>query len=76
MHNHKRTIIKFYLFVSMRMTEFGPVYKTTNPNDFKNLINSLTASGGGDLPEMSLSGLQVRSFIVLKMLLQLKSGKV
>ncbi|XP_028277317.1 von Willebrand factor A domain-containing protein 7-like [Parambassis ranga] len=48
-----------YILVPFNDPDFGPVYKTTNPNDFKNLINSLTASGGGDYPEMSLSGLEL-----------------
>jgi len=32
---------------------------TTNADVFKESINKLTAGGGGDLPELSLSGLQV-----------------
>ncbi|XP_023818662.1 von Willebrand factor A domain-containing protein 7-like [Oryzias latipes] len=33
--------------------------KTTDPKVFKGYINSLTPYGGGDTPEMSLSGLQL-----------------
>lgn len=46
-----------YFFVSQK--EFGPVIKTTDKNYFKKEINKLTASGGGDEPEMSMSGLRV-----------------
>uniref|UniRef100_A0A3P8S1Z2 von Willebrand factor A domain containing 10, tandem duplicate 1 n=1 Tax=Amphiprion percula TaxID=161767 RepID=A0A3P8S1Z2_AMPPE len=38
---------------------FGPVIRTTDADAFKVSINSLTANGGGDNPEMSLSGLQL-----------------
>lgn len=41
------------------MSGFGPLKKTTDPEVFKNTINSLSAAGGGDVPEMSLSALQV-----------------
>ncbi len=32
---------------------------TTNADIFKDSINKLSASGGGDIPELCLSGLQV-----------------
>lgn len=41
---------------------FGPLIVTTNPDVFKGKINTLSASGGGDIPELSLSGLQVSTF--------------
>ncbi|XP_055082677.1 uncharacterized protein LOC117381964 [Periophthalmus magnuspinnatus] len=41
------------------MTYFGPLMRTTDANEFKKAINALTPNGGGDLPEMSLSGLQL-----------------
>ncbi|KAM4726270.1 LOW QUALITY PROTEIN: von Willebrand factor A domain-containing protein 7-like [Anableps anableps] len=37
---------------------FGPLIRTTDPG-FKTYINSLHPNGGGDAPEMSLSGLQL-----------------
>eukprot|EP00063_Salmo_salar_P069230 XP_014044065.1 PREDICTED: von Willebrand factor A domain-containing protein 7-like isoform X2 [Salmo salar] len=40
-------------------TDFGPLMRTTDPDVFKAQINALSADGGGDFPEMSLSGLQV-----------------
>lgn len=46
-----------YFYVSQK--DFGPVIKTTDKNYFKEEINKLTASGGGDEPELSMSGLQV-----------------
>lgn len=39
--------------------DFGPIVMTSNADIFKGKINSLTADGGGDTPEMALSGLQV-----------------
>lgn len=40
--------------------DFGPLMRTTDPDVFKAQINALSAAGGGDFPEMSLSGLQVQ----------------
>ena len=33
---------------------------TTDPNVFRAWLSNLTAAGGGDYPELALSGLQVR----------------
>lgn len=33
--------------------------RTTDPDKMKNEVSKLTATGGGDVPEMCLSGLQV-----------------
>ncbi|KAE8287386.1 von Willebrand factor A domain-containing protein 7 Protein G7c Precursor [Larimichthys crocea] len=48
-----------YILVPFNDPDFGPLTRTTDPNVFKNAINALTATGGGDFPEMSLSGLQL-----------------
>ncbi|XP_026183681.1 von Willebrand factor A domain-containing protein 7-like isoform X2 [Mastacembelus armatus] len=48
-----------YILVPFNDPEFGPLIRTTDPEAFKKSINSLTADGGGDAPEMSLSGLQL-----------------
>ncbi|KAM8740973.1 von Willebrand factor A domain-containing protein 7-like [Acanthopagrus schlegelii] len=48
-----------YILVPFNDPDFGPLMRTTDPDKFKNAINSLSATGGGDLPEMSLSGLQL-----------------
>lgn len=37
----------------------GPLTVTTDADLFKGIIDKLSASGGGDIPELSLSGLQV-----------------
>lgn len=42
--------------------DFGPLIVTTDPDVFKAKINTLSATGGGDIPELSLSGLQVSTF--------------
>uniref|UniRef100_A0A3Q3WK07 Uncharacterized protein n=1 Tax=Mola mola TaxID=94237 RepID=A0A3Q3WK07_MOLML len=38
---------------------FGPVIRTTDPEKMKTEISNLRPSGGGDIPEMCLSGLQL-----------------
>lgn len=43
----------------MNYAGFGPLVMTTDADKFKAEINKLSASGGGDIPEMCLSGLQV-----------------
>ncbi|XP_029027532.1 von Willebrand factor A domain-containing protein 7-like [Betta splendens] len=48
-----------YILVPFNDPDFGPVTKTTNADVFKASISNLTAAGGGDEPEMCLSGLQL-----------------
>uniref|UniRef100_A0A665WKR4 VWFA domain-containing protein n=1 Tax=Echeneis naucrates TaxID=173247 RepID=A0A665WKR4_ECHNA len=48
-----------YILVPFGDPSFGPLTKTTDPKYFKRAINSLKASGGGDFPELSLTGLQL-----------------
>ncbi|KAM3601821.1 uncharacterized protein V6R79_019411 [Siganus canaliculatus] len=48
-----------YILVPFNDPDFGPQIRTTDPEVFKNVINALSASGGGDAAEMSLSGLQL-----------------
>ncbi|XP_049597943.1 von Willebrand factor A domain-containing protein 7 [Syngnathus scovelli] len=48
-----------YILVPFNDPEFGPVMRTSDPEVFKNLVDDLTASGGGDEGELSLSGLQL-----------------
>ncbi|XP_029997020.1 von Willebrand factor A domain-containing protein 7 isoform X2 [Sphaeramia orbicularis] len=48
-----------YILVPFNDPGFGPLVMTTNADIFKDSINALTASGGGDIPEMCLSGLQL-----------------
>ncbi|KAM4584888.1 von Willebrand factor A domain-containing protein 7-like isoform 2-T2 [Odontesthes bonariensis] len=48
-----------YILVPFNDPAFGPAIVTTNADEFKDSMNKLTASGGGDIPEMSLSGLQL-----------------
>ncbi|KAM9315079.1 von Willebrand factor A domain-containing protein 7 isoform 2-T2 [Pholidichthys leucotaenia] len=48
-----------YILVPFNDPDFGPVIRTTDADVFKASINKLTAFGGGDFPEMSLSGLQL-----------------
>lgn len=39
--------------------EFGPLFRTTDSDEIKSKIADIKPNGGGDTPEMSLSGLQV-----------------
>eukprot|EP00063_Salmo_salar_P090441 XP_014065276.1 PREDICTED: von Willebrand factor A domain-containing protein 7-like [Salmo salar] len=48
-----------YILVPFNDPGFGPLITTTNADIFKQRINALTASGGGDIPELCLSGLQL-----------------
>ncbi|KAF1378470.1 hypothetical protein PFLUV_G00190880 [Perca fluviatilis] len=48
-----------YILVPFNDPDFGPLIKTADPKAFKNVINSLSATGGGDEEELSLSGLQL-----------------
>ncbi|CAN9493256.1 unnamed protein product [Ophioblennius macclurei] len=48
-----------YILVPFNDPVVGPLVKTTDPSVFKIVIDSLQASGGGDEPELSLSGLQL-----------------
>nr|XP_033771112.1 von Willebrand factor A domain-containing protein 7 isoform X2 [Geotrypetes seraphini] len=49
----------FYILVPFHDPAFGPVYKTRDPDVFWDILSNLTALGGGDEPEMSLSAIQL-----------------
>ncbi|XP_060782340.1 von Willebrand factor A domain-containing protein 7 [Neoarius graeffei] len=48
-----------YILVPFNDPSFGPLIRTTNPDTMKTEISKLGANGGGDIPEMCLSGLQL-----------------
>uniref|UniRef100_A0A8C6UA92 von Willebrand factor A domain containing 10, tandem duplicate 2 n=1 Tax=Neogobius melanostomus TaxID=47308 RepID=A0A8C6UA92_9GOBI len=48
-----------YILVPFNDPSVGPLVLTTDADKFKAEINKLSASGGGDIPEMCLSGLQL-----------------
>ncbi|XP_003448088.2 von Willebrand factor A domain-containing protein 7 isoform X1 [Oreochromis niloticus] len=48
-----------YILVPFNDPEFGPMIRTTHADKMKEEISKLKASGGGDDPEMCLSGLQL-----------------
>uniref|UniRef100_A0A8C6T049 von Willebrand factor A domain-containing protein 7-like n=1 Tax=Neogobius melanostomus TaxID=47308 RepID=A0A8C6T049_9GOBI len=48
-----------YILVPFNDPDFGPETRTTDLTTFKQAIDALTPSGGGDEPEMSLSALQL-----------------
>ncbi|XP_028974266.2 von Willebrand factor A domain-containing protein 7 [Esox lucius] len=49
----------YYILVPFNDPGFGPLIITRNADIFKQSISALTASGGGDMPEMCMSGLQL-----------------
>ncbi|KAM9314807.1 von Willebrand factor A domain-containing protein 7-like [Pholidichthys leucotaenia] len=48
-----------YILVPFNDPGFGPAIRTTDPVKFKEEISALTANGGGDGPELSMSGLRL-----------------
>ncbi|XP_030643664.1 von Willebrand factor A domain-containing protein 7 [Chanos chanos] len=48
-----------YILVPFNDPSFGPLIRTTDPEVMKSEISKLGAKGGGDTPEMCLSGLQL-----------------
>ncbi|XP_030643650.1 von Willebrand factor A domain-containing protein 7-like [Chanos chanos] len=48
-----------YIFVPFNDPSFGPLTRTTDPDEFKAQINALSVFGGGDEPDMCLSGLRL-----------------
>ncbi|KAF4090725.1 hypothetical protein AMELA_G00055180 [Ameiurus melas] len=48
-----------YILVTFNDPEYGPLTRTTDPKVFQDEINALVPNGGGDDPEMCLSGLQL-----------------
>ncbi|XP_026795889.3 von Willebrand factor A domain-containing protein 7-like [Pangasianodon hypophthalmus] len=48
-----------YILVPFNDPDYGPFSRTNDPNVFKKQLNVLKAAGGGDSPEMCLSGLQL-----------------
>jgi von Willebrand factor A domain-containing protein 7 len=45
-----------YVLVAFNDPQIGPVTETANADEFKGAISALTAGGGGDCPEPSMSG--------------------
>ncbi|XP_067319415.1 von Willebrand factor A domain-containing protein 7-like [Anolis sagrei] len=48
-----------YIVVPFNDPDHGPAFKTHSVNELKNYISNLNVEGGGDCPEMSLSGLRL-----------------
>ena len=58
-HEKQASLRCFLFFISTWIPDVGPLIKTTDSNVFKKVIDTLSAAGGGDDEEMSLSGLEV-----------------
>ncbi|VDK83743.1 unnamed protein product, partial [Litomosoides sigmodontis] len=52
-------LIHNYVYVPFHDPRVGPVFSTTDPRTFQRHLNSVHVVGGGDCPEMSLSGIQL-----------------
>ncbi|XP_059410430.1 von Willebrand factor A domain-containing protein 7-like [Carassius carassius] len=48
-----------YILVPFNDPDFGPLLRTTDPDVMKSEISKISANGGGDIPEMCLSALQL-----------------
>ncbi|XP_037115899.1 von Willebrand factor A domain-containing protein 7 [Syngnathus acus] len=48
-----------YILVTFNDPHFGPLFRTTDPDQMKAEISKIKVAGGGDHPEMCLSGLQL-----------------
>uniref|UniRef100_A0A3B3B7U3 von Willebrand factor A domain-containing protein 7-like n=1 Tax=Oryzias melastigma TaxID=30732 RepID=A0A3B3B7U3_ORYME len=48
-----------YILVPFNDPDFGPLFRTTDPEKMKTEISKLKAKDGGDTPEMCLSGIQL-----------------
>ncbi|XP_058497636.1 von Willebrand factor A domain-containing protein 7 [Solea solea] len=48
-----------YILVPFNDPDFGPVFRTEDPDKMKKAISDLKPKGGGDIPEMCLSALQL-----------------
>nr|XP_045012658.1 von Willebrand factor A domain-containing protein 7 isoform X2 [Jaculus jaculus] len=49
----------YYILVPFHDPGFGPVFKTSDPDNFWQQLNEIHALGGGDEPEMCLSALEL-----------------
>uniref|UniRef100_UPI00398F7363 von Willebrand factor A domain-containing protein 7-like n=1 Tax=Pristiophorus japonicus TaxID=55135 RepID=UPI00398F7363 len=59
--NRRRSndVPSFYILVPFNDPGYGPLFKTNDPDKFIEQLRGLTAIGGGDIPEMCLSALQL-----------------
>ncbi|XP_071360796.1 von Willebrand factor A domain-containing protein 7-like [Trachinotus anak] len=48
-----------YILVPFNDPSFGPIIRTTDPDKMKREVSKIKENGGGDIPEMCLSGLQL-----------------
>ncbi|XP_066506099.1 von Willebrand factor A domain-containing protein 7-like [Hoplias malabaricus] len=48
-----------YILVEFNDPKVGPVTTTTDPEEMKQKVDSIRVAGGGDIPELSLSGLEL-----------------
>ncbi|XP_026093212.1 von Willebrand factor A domain-containing protein 7-like [Carassius auratus] len=54
-----RDTVSEYILVPFNDPDFGPLIRTTDPDEFKLQINALQPHDGGDAPELCLSGLRL-----------------
>ncbi|KAM3729106.1 Hemicentin-1 [Dirofilaria immitis] len=55
----REKLIYNYIYVPFHDPRVGPVFSTTDPKTFQRHLNSVHVVGGGDCPEMTLSGIKL-----------------
>uniref|UniRef100_A0A1I8F0W4 Ig-like domain-containing protein n=2 Tax=Wuchereria bancrofti TaxID=6293 RepID=A0A1I8F0W4_WUCBA len=55
----REKLIYNYIYVPFHDPRVGPVFSTTDPRTFQRHLNSVHVVGGGDCPEMTLTGIQM-----------------
>ncbi|CAG9531886.1 unnamed protein product [Cercopithifilaria johnstoni] len=55
----REKLIYNFVYVPFHDPRVGPVFSTTDPRAFQRHLNSVHVVGGGDCPEMALSGIQL-----------------
>ncbi|CAG5928854.1 unnamed protein product, partial [Menidia menidia] len=58
-NERRRTLPTDYILVPFNDPGFGPVTRTSNVDEFNMIVQRLSPLGGGDPPELSLSGLRL-----------------
>ncbi|XP_059618556.1 hemicentin-1-like isoform X2 [Phlebotomus argentipes] len=59
MMTEEKNPIYNYIFVPFNDPHFGPIFVTRNPQELLRKLDGVTVDGGGDCPEMSISGIKM-----------------
>ena len=53
------SMVQILTYIVHRLSGFGPTYRTENSDNFKDELSKLSASDGGDTPELAFSGMRL-----------------